>query len=257
VLPGNRRFHEAIQELSGQAAIANKAVRDLSSHVESTAAEFEKTTGRLAPSFNSLCDTVDQRFAPAVAQQGKQIESIGQSIERLREVAEALAFGMKSLQGTLEQFSQVTDRAGPMQDTLAGAAKDLADAGKHLRRSIESDMSPSQRTMRDSATSLANTTARMSDFMEQGLVPATRELATLHDTLRGLEGVVASIKTFSHARADIERLNDTLARSAEISDAIAALPEQLREILEHNANHSAGLTNFRGKVRNWLVRRPK
>jgi chromosome segregation ATPase len=255
VLPGNRRFHEAIQELSVQAAAANKAVRDLSSHVEATAAEFDRTTGRLAPSFNSFCDAVDQRFGPAITQQGKQIESIGQSIERLREVAEGMSQGMRALHGTLEQFTHVINQAGPMQETLTGAAKDLADAGKHLRRSVESDMTPSQRTMRDSAASLGNATARLSDFTE-GLVPATRELATLHETLRGLEEVVASIKTFSHARADIDRLNDTLARSAEISDAISALPEQLREILEQRTNHSPGL-NLPGRVRTWLARRPK
>jgi hypothetical protein len=132
----------------------------------------------------------------------------------------------------------------------------LTEAGKHLRRSIEGDMAPSQRTMRDSAASVATAAAQLSEFTQQGLVPATRELATLHNTLRGLEEVVASIRNFSHARADIDRLNATLARSAEISDALAALPDQLREILDQRTNHSAGL-NLPGRVRTWLTRRPK
>jgi methyl-accepting chemotaxis protein len=256
IVPANRRFHEAIQELSGQATAISKVARDLSSHVEATASELDKTAGRLVPSFSSLCDTVDQRLGPAVIQQGKQFESIGQSIERLREVAESMSEGMRGLRTMLEDFSLAVGRTGPLQESLASTAKELTDAGKHLRRSIESDMAPSQRTMRDSASSVAAAASQLSDFTQQGLVPATRELVTLHDTLRGLEEVVASIRNFSHARADIDRLNATLARSAEISDALAALPEQLREILDQRTNHSAGL-NLPGRVRTWLTRRPK
>jgi hypothetical protein len=256
IVPANRRFHEAVQELSGQASAISKVARDLSSHVEATASELDKTAGRLVPSFSSFCDTVDQRLGPAVIQQGKQFESIGQSIERLREVAESMSEGMRGLRTMLEEFSLAVGRTGPLQESLAGTAKELTEAGKHLRRSIEGDMAPSQRTMRDSAASVATAAAQLSEFTQQGLVPATRELATLHDTLRGLEEAVASIRNFSHARADIDRLNATLARSAEISDALAALPDQLREILDQRTNHSAGL-NLPGRVRTWLTRRPK
>jgi ABC-type transporter Mla subunit MlaD len=165
--------------------------------------------------------------------------------------------GMRGLRAMLEEFSLAVGRTGPLHEALAGTAKELAEAGKHLRRSVEGDMAPSQRSMRDSATTFANAAVQLNDFTQEGLVPATRELATLHDTLRGLEEVVASIRNFSHARADIDRLNATLARSAEISDALAALPDQLREILEQRTNHSAGLSNLPGRVRTWLGRRPK
>ncbi|HJQ80022.1 MAG TPA: hypothetical protein VJ828_08710 [Lacipirellulaceae bacterium] len=257
LVPANRRFHDAVQELSGQAAAVSKVARDLSTHVESTASELDKTAGRLVPSFNAFCDTVDQRLGPAVQQQRRQVESIGQSIDRLREVAESMSEGMRGLRAMLEEFSLAVGRTGPLHEALAGTAKELAEAGKHMRRSIESDMAPSQRSMRDTATTFANAAAQLIDFTQDGLVPATRELATLHETLRGLEEVVASIRSFSHARADIDRLNTTLARSAEISDALAALPDQLREILEQRTNHSAGLSNLPGRVRTWLTRRPK
>jgi hypothetical protein len=257
IVPANRRFHEAMQELSGQAAVVSKVARDLSSHVETTASELDKTASRLVPSLGSFCDAVDQRLGPAVSQQSKQVESISQSIERLREVAESMSDGMRGLRQMLEEFSVAVGRTGPLQEALAGTAKDLSEAGKHLRRSIETDMSPSQRTMRDSAASVANAAAQLSDFARDGLVPATRELTTLHETLHGLEEVVASIRNFSHARADIDRLNATLARSAEISDAIASLPEQLKEVLEQRTNHSTGMSTLPGRVRTWLTRRPK
>jgi methyl-accepting chemotaxis protein len=257
IVPANRRFHEAVQEFSSHAAAVSKVARDLSSHVDATASELDKTAGRLVPSFNSLSDAVDQRFGPAIVQQGKQVESINQSIDRLREVAESMSEGMRGLRSMLEEFSHAVGRTGPLQESLVGTAKELAEAGKHLRRSIESDMSPSQRSMRESAASFAQSAAQLSDFMNEGLVPATRELSTLHDTLRGLEDAVSSIRTFSQARPDIDRLNETLAHSAEISDAISALPDQLREILEQNANHRAGLSNLPGRVRTWLARRPK
>jgi methyl-accepting chemotaxis protein len=257
VVPANRRFSEAVQELSGQASTVGKAARELSSHVVATASELDKAAGRLVPSFSSICDAVDQQLGPAVVQQTKQVESISQSIERLREVAESMSDGMRGLRATLDEFSLAVGRAGPLQETLAGTANDLVEAGKNLRRSIEGDMAPSQRTLRDSAATFANASRQLSDFTQEGLAPATRELVTLHDTLRGLEEVVASIREFSRARPDIDRLNAALARSAEISDALAALPERLREILEQSTNHSEGLTNLPDRVRTWLTRRPR
>jgi ABC-type transporter Mla subunit MlaD len=172
-------------------------------------------------------------------------------------VAESMSEGMRGLRSMLEEFSQAVGRTGPLQESLVGTAKELTEAGKLLRRSIESDMAPSQRTMRDSAASFSHAAEQLSNFMNEGLVPATRELSTLHDTLRGLEEAVVSIRTFSQSRGDIDRLNETLAHSAEISDAIATLPDQLREVLEQNANHRPGLSNLPGRVRTWLARRPK
>ena len=78
----------------------------------------------------------------------------------------------------------------------------------------------------------AGSAAQLSDFMTQGVGPATQQLTTLHETLAGLEDAVDAIKNFSHARADMDRLSDTLARAAEISVAISALPDQIRNILD-------------------------
>ena len=257
IVPANRRFHEAVQELSGHAAAVSKVARDLSTHVEATASELDKTAGRLVPSFNSFCDAVDQRLGPAVVQQGKQVDSISQSIDRLREVAESMSEGMRGLRRCWKSFHWPW--AEPARCRKRSPARQ-----RNWRKRESICVAPSKATWpRRSARSatrrlpFANAAAQLSDFTQDGLVPATRELATLHDTLRGLEEVVASIRNFSHARADIDRLNATLARSAEISDALAALPDQLREILEQRTNHSAGLSNLPGRVRTWLTRRPK
>jgi hypothetical protein len=93
--------------------------------------------------------------------------------------------------------------------------------------------------------------------MEHGLGPATQELATLHDTLVGLERIVKSIRDFSQSRADIDRLSETLAHAAEISDAISSLPGKLQQVLEQNVHLAANRSNSRGALRTWLANRPK
>jgi hypothetical protein len=77
----------------------------------------------------------------------------------------------------------------------------------------------------------------------------------LEQTLAGMDEAVQSIKRFSQTRGDIDRLAETLARSAEIAEALAALPEQLRAVMEENAARQAELVNPRGRT--WLGTRPR
>lgn len=257
VVPGNRQFHDAVQGLLGQVAVFGKVLGALSANVETVAGEFDKVTGGLVPSISAFCDAIDNRFGPAVTQQSTQVESVGRSMQRLREMAEGMSQGTTTLNSMLHDVTQFVGQTRATHETLADAANNLADVGRQLRQSIETDVAPSQRAMHEIATSFAGSAAQLSDFMAQGVGPATRQLATLHDTLVGLEDAVAAIKNFSHARADIDRLSDTLARAAEISDAISALPEQIRDILEQKANHNADGPNSRGKFMTWFARGPR
>ena len=257
VVPGTRQFYESVQSLMGQIAVFSKVVGALSSNVETVAGEFDKVTGGLVPSVSSFCDAIDNRFGPAVTQQNAQVESVSRSMQRLREMAEVMSHGANTLKSMLHETSQFVSQTKTTHETLADAAGHLADVGTQLRQSIETNVAPSQRAMHEIATSLTGSVAQLSDFMSQGVVPATRQLATLHETLAGLEKTVDAIKSFSHARADIDRLNDTLARAAEIGDAISALPEQLRDLLEQNADHNADAASSRGSVKTWFARRPR
>jgi len=172
-------------------------------------------------------------------------------------MAESMSQGTTTLNAMLHDVSQFVVQTRGTHETLAGAANNLADVGSQLRQSIENDVAPSQRAMHEIATTFAESTSQLSAFTSQGVGPATRQLALLHQTLAGLEESVHAITNLSHARADIERLSDTLARATEISEAISALPEQIRDFLEQQAGHNAAATNSRGRFMKWLARRPR
>jgi len=218
-------------------------------------------------------------LAQSVEQIGDSTELLKSGSEEMKQSAEANSASLKNidlslrqhlegettrsmsavttaLKAMLHQCTQIAREAAATQETLAEAAKGLADAGQLVRRTMESDTAPSQRTMHNAAASFARSAAQLSEFIQHGLGPATRQLATLHQTLVGLEGTVDSIKSFSQAREDIDRLTETLARAAEIADAISSLPEQMREMLKHNSGLHAR-ANSRGGFRTWLGGRPR
>jgi hypothetical protein len=257
VMPGNRHFHDSARALQDRVAELGRTVESLSAGVEAMAGEFDRVAGELVPSVSTFCEAVDNRFGAAVVQHGEQIESVGRAVEQLRESAKSLSEGTTVFQAMLRQSSQIVSQAASTQGALSDAADGLADAGQRLRRTVESDVAPSQRTMHDAAASFAESAAKFAELIDEGLGPAARQLAMLHQTLTGLEGAVASIRNFSHVRSDIDRLTASLARAAEIADAISSLPEQIRDILEQNADHHAALAASRGSFRNWLVGRPR
>jgi ABC-type transporter Mla subunit MlaD len=122
---------------------------------------------------------------------------------------------------------------------------------------MASDVAPSQRAMHQITNSLEASASQLSDFVAEGIKPATRQLVSLHQTLSGLADTVDAIKQFSNSRADIDRLNDTLGRAAKIGDAISALPEQIRQILEQSVDQHANSTDSSGRFMTWLSRKPR
>jgi methyl-accepting chemotaxis protein len=257
LLPGTHGFHQAAQELTNQLTASSNVTSRLATSVDAIAHEFDRVAGGLAPTVSAFCDAVSNRFGPAVAQQGTQVELVGRAMERLNEMAGRISDGSSTLNAMLQDLSDSVRQARAMHGQLAEEAQSLAGIGRQLRQTIEVDVAPAQQTMHKISASYAESAARLSDFMEQGLGPATEQLATLHQSLAGVAQAVESIQDFSHARADIDRLTDTLSRAAEISDAISSLPEKLQEMLEQNARHAANRTNSRGAIRTWLANRPK
>jgi uncharacterized phage infection (PIP) family protein YhgE len=257
VMPGNRQFYDAVQGLAGQMAAVSQDVSKLSANIEAVAGQFDKVTGSLVPSVALFCDAIEHRFGPAVSQQSTQVEIAGRSMQRLREMAEGMAKGATTLNSMLHDVSPFVSQTRATHVSLAEAVTDLRDLAGQLRQSVESDLAPSQRALHEVATSLAQTAAQLAEFMAQGIGPATHQLATLHEKLAGLKATADAIKDFSNARADIDHLNDRLARAAEISDAISALPDQIRNILEQKLDHGAAEAGSSGRFMTWLAGRPR
>ena len=192
-----------------------------------------------------------------MTQQGAQAESINRSMQRLREMAESVSQGTTALNSILQEVTQLAGQTKATQQALVEATSHLADVGRQLRQSMANDVAPSQRAMHQITNSLEASASQFSDFVAEGIKPATRQLVSLHQTLSGLADTVDAIKQFSNARGDIDRLNDTLARAAKIGDAISALPEQMRQILEQSVDHHANSADSSGRFMTWLSRRPR
>ncbi|MCA9220606.1 MAG: hypothetical protein KDA71_09785, partial [Planctomycetales bacterium] len=94
---------------------------------------------------------------------------------------------------------------------------------------------------------------KLGDFLRDGLDPATQRLVELNDTLGQLRGTVDALAEFSQARENVEQLTQALSQASKIAEAVAALPEQLREIIEHQteAGNSHGDPAARGSLLPW------
>lgn len=254
--PGNRRFFEAVQALTGQADGLGDAVRSLSANVDSMAGEFDALTAGIAPSVTSFCDAIENRFGPAVTQQTRQVESVAHSMERLQEAAGTMSSASGVLNRMMDELTQFVGQVRQSHESLDGTARDLTDAGKSLKQTVLGDVAPSQEKLRESAATFNAASGKLAEFMEHGVGPATKQLAMLQGALAGLEETVKSIRKFSESRPDIDRMCNALSRAAEISDAISALPDDIRDIMEQTA-HNAAVMDSRGGFITWLSRRPR
>jgi hypothetical protein len=186
--------------------------------------------------------TIDQEFTGAAKLHHSSSKSLSQAVSQIAESTDLLKSSSDEMQKSLEAMS--------------GTAGGLEDAGVRLQRTIEKDTAPAQRTMHDAAAAFAKSAGQLTEFIEQGIAPATQQLAGLHETLAGMEEAVESIKQFSQSRADVDRLTASLAQSAGIAEAIAGLPEQIRGLLEESAARQAETLQARNR-KPWLGNRPR
>lgn len=256
-VPGIQQFFEAMPALTDQVAVWRNVASALSDNVNAVAGELNKLATGILPSVTSACDGVDRRIGQSVAEHGKQVESIGSSTIQLRETADRILAGNAALNALLNECVQFADRAVAIQETLTDTAQGLAGAGNHLQRTIESYVVPTQRAAHETATSFAQSAEQLTDFIEHGLGPTLEQLAMLRETLAGLEDAVNSVKEVSHAGDNIDRLTEALIQVGDITDGIATLPTQIREVLEQNADHNASLAKSRGGLSSWILRRPR
>ena len=111
----------------------------------------------------------------------------------------------------------------------------MAGTSAALQQSFTGDLVPSNRALHQAAAGFTESAKQLTAFLADGLDPVTQRLMQLDQTFQSLEHAVAAIRDLSAARQDIEHLTRSLAQAATIADAISALPQQVREILEEAA----------------------
>ncbi|HUG69498.1 MAG TPA: hypothetical protein VMM76_17235 [Pirellulaceae bacterium] len=204
--------------------------------------------------------SIEQDFIPAATRHRESIDSLsacnmtalGDSSARIQEAAKAVTEGTTLLNKVMGEQLQFAERLSPIQQTLHEAIDRLAKSGAQLEVTVNAEMNPSQRAFREAAASFTDSASHLASFIQSGVEPATKRLAELHQTLAGLEQTAKAMQEFGQAGGDVERITKSLAEAADVADAIAALPDQIREVLEQHANGHAEAAGSSGKLMGWL-----
>lgn len=266
-----RGVPQTLVELRNATAAAANALAELApvgaravANLDVSVAAFRSTIDREFTEAARLHHRSGKDLAEALHQISDSTESLRATTSGLQpaierqftELSRRIAASSEALNAMLAECTRSAEQATAAQAAIAQAGRELADSSGQLWQTMESEMGPAQRTMRESASSFAESAGELSAFIKRGLGPAARDLSSLHETLTGLRETVKSIQDFSQARADIDQLTDTLGRAADIADALSALPERVREIVEQNANHGLRLASSR-TLKNLLPGRPR
>jgi hypothetical protein len=173
--------------------------------------------------------------------------SMTEAATHFREVVQSFTAQMDGLPEGLQDVRRTTAASADAFEKLIGvgsrAVSNLDVSVAAFRTTLEREFAAAAKLHRRSSRSLketvqqiasiAKTSAQLSEFVAQSITPASRQLAEFGETLAELKEVADAIKSVNNVPGDSERLSGTLARAAEISDAISALPEQIRSVLEH------------------------
>lgn len=248
-----RSFHGEIKGIPQALCVLRDATTASARALEELLPLGQRAAANLDVSVAAFRTTIDREFTDAARLQAQASKSLANSVQQIGAATEAL--GASAVQLT-EAAATNAASFRQIDESLGSAAHRLGGASERLRQTVEGDMAPSQQTLREAAATFAHSAGQLSAFIADGLQPATRDLAALHNSLSGLEGAVGSIKQLGDARADIDRLTETLARAAEIADAISALPEQVRGIIEESAAQTADASRSPARMP-WLLRRPR
>jgi hypothetical protein len=243
------QFHDVVGSFHGEMKSVPQALHVLQDAMAASARALQelilvgaRAVSNLDVSVAAFRTTVDREFADAAKLHQRSGKSLASAVQQIGDSTELLHAASEGMARSLQ--------------SLTGAAAEVEIAGSRLQRTVEKDLAPTQHTMHDAASSFGQSAARLTEFIEDGLSPATQQLATLHETLLGMQEAVRSINRFSQSREDIDRLTATLAQAAEIAEAIQTLPQQLRTVLEQSAVQMADSAGSRGR-KTWLGGRPR
>ncbi len=264
-------FREIVQVFGSDIKDLPDTLRDVRDAVSASAKTLDallpvgqRAVAGLDVSVSAFRTSIEQDFIPAASRHRESLDSLsdanlkalGDSSSRIQDAAKAVTEGTVLFSKVLEEQSQFSGLLSPLHQTLHESIDRLARAGAQLEATVNDEMNPSQQAFHGAAASFAASAAQLADFIERGVEPATKRLAKLHRTLAGLEQTAKAMQEFGLAGGDVERITRSLADAADVADAIAALPGQIREILEQHANGQGEVAGSTGKLMGWLRSRP-
>lgn len=263
VLPAHEGFLAAMTQFNGRAEGVLERLEALHTEV---AGALDKITAlgpdaaaaiaAFSASTANLSETLQHRFAPATDLHRQQVESLSAALRQMQESTKGLADGGKAVEGLVKLQTHVSQGLGTVQGELRQAVTQLTETAGALRQSFDGDVAPSQHALHDATGALRDSARHLAAFIDRGLDPVTQRLTLLDETLTRFAGTVDVIRDFTDVRHDIERLSHSLAQAAAVADAITALPDQIRTLLEevvqtHQEQQAQQAADARGSRWGW------
>jgi len=261
VLPAHESFLAAMSRFNGQADGLLERLDNLHSEViasiekmSSLAPEATDAIATFTASTDAFSSAVQDGFAVAAQEHRENTDKLVDSVGRLSQSADGLNEGGAAIEGLVTLHTQLGQQLEGMQQSLRQAVDQLTETGASLHQSFENEVVPSQRSMNEAVDSFANSSQNLAAFVEQGIAPVTERFANMDETVKRLASTVESIQNFTEVRKDIEHLSGALAQAARVAEAITALPEQVRNVLEEvsKAHEEQALANSRGSLTTWF-----
>jgi uncharacterized phage infection (PIP) family protein YhgE len=264
-------FREMVQVFGAEIKGLPDTLRDVRHATAASAKTLEalipvgqRAVAGLDVSVSAFRTSIEQDFIQAATRHRESLDSLSEcnmkalsdSSSRIQDAAKAVTEGSVLFGKVLEDQSQFTELMSPIHETLRESIDQLSKSGAELHATVRKEMTPSHKAFSEAAASFATSASQLSAFIESGVDPATKRLSELHRTLSGLEKTAKAMHTFSVAGGDVDRITQSLADAADVADAIAALPEQILEVLEQNGNGQEELAGASGKLMGWLRNRP-
>ena len=264
VLPAHEAFLAAISQFNGRAEGLLERIDSLHEEViesieriAALAPEADRAIAAFASSATTFSDAVQHKFAPAADEHQDTTEKLTAAMLQLQRSTAGPGRRRK-------RRARLGAAANAAQRRSGRGSTDAAHGGRQpggnfgvTQQSFTGELVPSQRAMHQAAAGFTDSSKQLAAFLADGLDPVTQRLMQLDQTFQSLEDAVAAIRDFAAARHDIEHLTQSLGRAAAVTDAIAALPQQVRQILEdaaaaraeqQAANSGGGLSAwFRGR----------
>jgi len=261
VLPAHEGFLAAISKFNGQAEGLLERLDNLHSEV---VVSIEKMTA-LVPeaseaiesftgSTGAFSDIVQNSFQTAAEKHHENAGKLAESVDDLQKSTEGLAQGGTAVDGLLKLHTDLGHELEATGGSLRQVIEQLAETGDSLRQAMKDEVAPSQQAMQEATDSFSGSAQHLAAFIEQGLDPITERLTQMDNTLSNLAGTVETIQDFSNVRQDIDHLSQALSQAATVAEAIAALPENLRTVLEDvaEAQRLQALANSKAARRGWF-----
>ncbi|HVU89556.1 MAG TPA: hypothetical protein VFE62_17105 [Gemmataceae bacterium] len=257
LLPGHEQFQTLVDELSNRLKVFTGHLDSLVGQASTAAGEFHSGFDRFAPAVAAFRCAVEQEFAPAVARQKSHVAIVSDTVEKLNESASNLCHSTAAVQSATHQHGDSANAAARTQRILVGAVENLAAVAAQLQTMAEGHLAPSNRMFQGAAASLAKSASQFSTVTDAELTQLTSRLTELNDTLTRLEETFASLQRFSRVSGDIDRLTESLVRVADVTDAIASLPEGIRKLVGEAVANGGDHTRTRDRIKNWFARLPR